>query len=40
MTSTSTGMSKFSCGKSVHAEDLTTPDTEDVLDCDSDIGKM
>jgi hypothetical protein len=40
MASTSTGMSKFSHGKLVHAKDLTSRDTEDVLDCDSDIGEI
>jgi hypothetical protein len=39
MASTSTGMSKFLHGKSVHAKDLRTWDTEVVLDCDSDTGE-
>jgi hypothetical protein len=40
MASTSTGMSKFLRGKSVHAKDLITRDTEDFLDCDSDFGEI
>jgi hypothetical protein len=30
-------VSRFSCGKSVSAKDLTTGDIDDALDCNGDI---